>query len=188
MVHRLPDGLYPPRNYQSLYGEGGLVCNKPRMPLKELPVSHYAKISVKFANREALIDALVDMGWRRGQIEVNSVPVHLYGYHGDERPEMADIVIRRENVQGSANDIGFSTSTGDVIISDYDRSVAGALALLSAQKTGGYNEAWVNTLKDHYTGYVVQRKVNELQSKGKRVKITDDRRENGRRVITLDVR
>jgi hypothetical protein len=58
-------------------------------------MSHYVECTPGFKDREALIEALVAVGFDRGQIEIHEEAIPLYGYQGDERPQRAHIVIRR---------------------------------------------------------------------------------------------
>ena len=77
--------------------------------------------SVCLKDRDTLIAALISLGYIREQITVGQ-NIRLYGYRGDRRQETADVVIRKEFVGGSSNDLGFRlTPDGYVpIISEYD--------------------------------------------------------------------
>lgn len=75
-------------------------------------MSHYMECTPGFKDREALIEALVAVGFDRNQIEVHEATVPLYGYQGDERPQRAHIVIRRQHVGQAANDGGLCFSSG----------------------------------------------------------------------------
>lgn len=81
-------------------------------------------------NQEVLLAALAELGWDQGKVEVHEQPVALYGYHGDQRPEKAHIVIRRNQTGvGSSNDIGFvrqDDGTYKPIISAYDQTACRA--------------------------------------------------------------
>lgn len=71
-------------------------------------MSRYVKYNLAdLNNRDLLIAALNEMGWTADQIEVHDEPQTLYGYHGDARKEKANVIIRRQNIDSSANDIGF---------------------------------------------------------------------------------
>ncbi len=70
-----------------------------------------------------LSEALVAVGFDRSQIEVHEEAVALYGYQGDERPQRAHIVIRRQHVSTAANDVGWERmpdGTYRAWISQYD--------------------------------------------------------------------
>lgn len=102
-------------------------------------MSHYNKLVTKLKNRNSLVKALQRCGFRKDQIEVHNEAQHLYGYRGDQRPEKANVIIRRKHVGGAANDIGFeqqADGTYKAIISDYDR--------------GRYNQQWMHKLETNY--------------------------------------
>jgi hypothetical protein len=72
-------------------------------------------------------------------IESYDAPVHLFGVAGDQRKEMAEVVIRRQFVGRAANDMGFARQeSGNFapIISEFDR--------------GYYNSGWTDTLAQKY--------------------------------------
>ena len=86
-------------------------------------MSHYVECKPGFKDREALIEALVAVGFGRDQIEVHEQAAPLFGYRGDERPQRAHIVIRREHVGQAANDVGWERlpdGTYRAWISEYD--------------------------------------------------------------------
>jgi hypothetical protein len=114
-------------------------------------LSHYAEVKTVFKDKEALLAALQEVTvatgkWTAEMIEVHSTPQNLYGYIGDMRQQKADIIIRRKNVQGSANDIGFvkkADGSYEAIISDYDR--------------GFYNDAWLGKLTQEYNVVMIHK-------------------------------
>jgi hypothetical protein len=132
-------------------------------------MSEFQEVKTKLKDKKALIAALIDMGWTENQIEICEKPKNLYGYRGDQRDEVAHIIIRKHNVGGSSNDIGFrreEDGTYTPIISKFDRGSSGN----HAQHTGGYNDRWIKDLTQKYgvaravshakaKGYVVKRKV-----------------------------
>lgn len=64
----------------------------------------------------------------------------LYGYHGDQRKETANIIVRRRFVGTAANDLGFVKSPDgsySAIVSEFDSSK--------------HNQNWFNGLKRSYT-------------------------------------
>jgi phenylalanyl-tRNA synthetase alpha subunit len=107
-------------------------------------MSHYASIAIQCKDEEALIRALmrvktVNGHWNKGMIEVHKEATSLYGYHGDKRAQKANIVIRRQFVQGAANDIGFerqADGTFKAWISEFDSSF--------------YNATWQQELMTYY--------------------------------------
>ncbi|MEJ7860475.1 MAG: hypothetical protein WKF90_02445 [Pyrinomonadaceae bacterium] len=74
-----------------------------------------------FKNRECLLQALAECGYETVE---EGESLSLYGYRGDQRPETAQIVVRRQFIGAASNDLGFQkTDAGYVaVISEYDRS------------------------------------------------------------------
>jgi hypothetical protein len=88
------------------------------------------------------LGALDDVGFDGTKVEVHAEPVPLVGYEGGRRTQTANIVIRRQNVGHSSNDLGFlDTETGyRAIVSDYDQARFGAGWL--AQLNTRYQSRW----------------------------------------------
>jgi Protein of unknown function (DUF1257) len=85
---------------------------------------------IVFKDRRLLLAALADLGYSEVE-EGEALP--LYGYRGDQRPETAEIVIRRRQVGSVSNDIGFTrTPQGYLpVVSEYDqRTVLGGQFLV----------------------------------------------------------
>jgi hypothetical protein len=83
-----------------------------------------------FKDRRLLLAALAELGYPEVE-EEEALP--LYGYRGDQRPETAEIIVRRQHVGPLSNDIGFTrTSDGYVpVLSEYDqRAVHGGQFLV----------------------------------------------------------
>lgn len=101
-------------------------------------MSAYITMQTPMTDRELLLEALADLGYDAGKVEVRDEPVALVGYVGDARADRADVVIRRSHIGGGSNDVGFlATPTGYLaIISDYDR--------------GRFGTAWVAKLHERY--------------------------------------
>lgn len=93
----------------------------------------------------------MEIGFDPAVIEVHPEPQHLYGHMGDERPEVAHVIIRRQHVGRSSNDIGFLfTPEGcQTIISDFDAYQ--------------YGKAWLDRLQDLAT---VHKTIAEATSLG----------------------
>ncbi len=86
-------------------------------------MSHFVECQTEFRDPQGLVEALVECGFQESQIEVYQEAVPLYGYRGDERPQRAHIVIRRQHVGQAANDVGWERQpdgTYRAWISEYD--------------------------------------------------------------------
>ena len=75
---------------------------------------------IVFKDRRLLLAALADLGYTEVE-EGEALPLH--GYLGNQRPETAEIVVRRRHLGPASNDVGFAkTDAGYVpLISDYDQ-------------------------------------------------------------------
>ncbi len=86
-------------------------------------MSHYVECRPHFKDRQALVDALLAVGFSREQIELHDEAVPLFGYRGDQREQRAHVVIRRQHVGPAANDVGWERlpdGTYRAWISEYD--------------------------------------------------------------------
>ena len=86
-------------------------------------MSHYVECRPRFKDRQALVDALLAVGFSREQIELHDEAVPLYGYRGDRREQRAHVVIRRQHVGPAANDVGWERlpdGTHRAWVSEYD--------------------------------------------------------------------
>lgn len=110
-------------------------------------MSEYRKNTTRCKDRDCLIEALIEMGYRREHIEVHDIAQQLYDFQGrkthytDSSGDRANVIIRRNHVGGAANDLGFKlnseTGTYDALISDYD--------------SGKHNLKWLAGLKVSYS-------------------------------------
>ena len=87
-------------------------------------MSAYKKIECEIVDKDCLLEALSLLGFSP---DVFVEPKKLQGYRGDQRNEVANIVISRDQVNkftGASNDIGFlwneKENKYDFIVSDYD--------------------------------------------------------------------
>jgi hypothetical protein len=100
-------------------------------------MSHFTTIRTKMIDQQHLLAALRDLGFNT--VESQTTPSTLFGFKGDARPEMAEIIIRRQYIGVASNDIGFAKSadgTFQAIISGYDR--------------GRYSQSWLQKVQCRY--------------------------------------
>ncbi len=115
-------------------------------------MSKYAEYSTNMTDPKYLVAALNQMGF--DQVECHAEPQTLYGWHGEARPEKANVIIRRQHTGiGSSNDVGFV------------RTASGAFhAVLSEYDTGAkFNDSWLGKLRQ---GYAEIRTVAQARLKG----------------------
>ena len=115
-------------------------------------MSHFSTVKSIIKRKSALVKALqsIDNGRWKNCVEVSEEATNLYGYQGDKRAQKAEIIIRRKNVGGSSNDIGFKLQedgTYSAIISDYDSS--------------HYNKTWLDSLCQNYAKCTVKEVAEE---------------------------
>ena len=103
-----------------------------------------------FKDRRLLRAALADIGYTDVE-EGEALP--LFGYRGDQRPETAEIVVRRQHLGSASNDLGFArTAHGFMpILSEYDQSVLHGGRFLVKLRTA-YSEHVVQEVKRRLHG------------------------------------
>jgi hypothetical protein len=100
-------------------------------------LSHFTTIRTKLIAQDHLLSALGDLGFN--DVESHATPSRLFGYEGDARSELAEIIIRRKYIGPLSNDIGFAKSTDgtfQAIISEFDRSK--------------YSHSWLQKVQHRY--------------------------------------
>jgi hypothetical protein len=100
-------------------------------------MSAYGEYITNVCEEKFLVEGLRAMGY---QVEVHRDGAALIGYHGDERPERANVIIRRAQLDSASNDIGFARGSDGrfrAILSEYDRSI-------------GYDDRWLGKVHQHY--------------------------------------
>jgi hypothetical protein len=100
-------------------------------------MSAYGEFETKIAEQRFLEEGLTEMGYI---VETHPAGAALIGYHGDERPERAQVIIRRVQLDSASNDIGFVREKDGcfrAIVSEYDRSI-------------GYDHKWLGKVHQHY--------------------------------------
>jgi hypothetical protein len=105
---------------------------------------------IVFKDEALLLAALADVGYtevERGE----SLP--LYGYRGDQRPERAQLVVRRRHIGRASNDLGFARAENGYtpIISEYDQRTMLGGHFLPRLRTA-YNERVVGELQRRLRG------------------------------------
>lgn len=140
-------------------------------------MSHYSKISTKITNKSFLLKALQDLGFTEAQLKVSDTPVQLEGYQGDKRTDTAEIIIPRNFVGGSSNDIGFKLQedgTWGAIISDFDKMSGQSAKNERTKGMHGYSENWLNALTQRYNYQHIKQQVTDNN-----YYITSEKEENG---------
>lgn len=99
---------------------------------------------LEITDQQLLVAALEeDMTFRdagkSAVVESFASPQHLFGFGGDQRPETAEVIVRRQFVGSAANDLGFK------------RQESGNFRpIISAYDSRFYNAAWLDELSQRY--------------------------------------
>lgn len=110
-------------------------------------------MQVEYSDAECIKAALKELGYT---FEHHDVEQNLQGYHGDQRSQTANIIVRRRNVGVASNDVGFKKKADgkyELIISEYDRG----------GKTG------TNFLQKMKQLYAKHKTLKQLKSMGKSI-------------------
>lgn len=86
-------------------------------------MSHFTKVRTTITDQDRLVAVLRELGF--AEVESHAAPTHLYGYRGDERPEKAEVAVRRKHIGRLSNDLGFhrtADGTFEAVISEFDRT------------------------------------------------------------------
>lgn len=136
-------------------------------------MSHYTKIQTKIVDCDALLKALAERGF--AAVENHAEPVSLFGYEGDLRPEVANVVIRRRFISAVSNDIGFlrkADGSFEAIISDYDLEILGQDWLRRLCQSYAYHAVVARLVEND--GFEVEKK--EVNPKTKQIHLVLRRR------------
>lgn len=138
-------------------------------------MSHYTTTDMQVKDMETFIDSLLAC-WKdangkqltRENIEVHDKPQNLVGYMGDTRDQKANLIIRKNNVGGASNDIGFLVKDGvcTAFISEYDSSK--------------YSNKWRKSVMQTYSQATVVKKAGL-----KRLKTETFTRADGKKVVRV---
>ena len=130
-------------------------------------MSHYSRVTTVIKSRAALVQALVDMGFKQSDIRVSDQAQQLQGYQGDKREQKANVILPRKAVGGASNDIGFElTEDGTYVahVSDYDRGNSSAQSKKSEYNKGtgsGYNQSWLDAMTMRYSRHALAEEAEE---------------------------
>ena len=115
-------------------------------------MSMYHEQQTDLKDGKHLLAALTEMGFK---CESHEQPQTLMDWHGQSRPQKANIIIRRQNTGcGASNDVGFLNTedgTYQAVISEYDQSVK-------------FNQTWLGQLR---AGYVEHWQIASQRARGR---------------------
>jgi len=127
-------------------------------------ISEYATVKVQYNDPACIKQSLKELGYI---FEEHSVAQRLYGYQGDLRQQVANIIVRRAHVGPAANDVGFhKTKDGkyELLISEFDR------------RKGSTSECnFLHKLKQLYTKHKMVKKLKNMGKTITSIKVKDGR-------------
>lgn len=120
-------------------------------------MSKYKRIQTQITDRDCLVEALQTLGFPFEE----GIGLPLYGYQGDRRAQTAEIVIRRQDIDSAANDLGFhwNGSHYEAVISEYDQKTRGQQMLQQLQQQYAVNAVTTAAKLKGYT--VVPQKAED---------------------------
>lgn len=84
-------------------------------------MSEYCVVQLAMNDADCIVKALQELGYTA---EVHDKAKNLEGWHGDQRKQKANIIVKRQNINSAANDVGFlrkADGTFEMIISSFDK-------------------------------------------------------------------
>ncbi len=133
-------------------------------------MSEFIDVETVYSDCDALVDALVEIGVKKENIEVHDKPKALVGYQGDAREQLANIIIRKRYVGSASNDIGFVKGADGkykAFVSAYDKGHGLGKTIASGKLTQVY-------AKNKILKYVKMKrgqKVSSCEEKNGKIKI-----------------
>ncbi len=111
-------------------------------------MSAYTTFATRLVSAEHLATALGDLGFAAG--EIHRTPQTLHGWMGDARAQRAEVIVRREHLGESSNDLGFARASDGsfvAIVSEYDRDQC------------GFDARWMERLTQRYAYHVARERL-----------------------------
>jgi len=138
-------------------------------------MSRFCTVKTELRDKTALLAALAETGqWAPEWIESHDLPQPLFGYQGDKREEVANIIVRREHIGLASNDLGFVKNpdgTYSSIVSEFDgRRI---------------DKAFMGRLKANYAFHVIK---NQQEALGRTVQRTRDQKTGRQSVVVAGYR
>jgi hypothetical protein len=125
-------------------------------------MSAYVTVQTVYKDVECLLAALREMGYQPEHVPEGGR--NLVGYHGDERPERAHVIIPRSQLSSSANDVG------------WERQPDGSYAAHISQYDGR-NTFPARSQRELSQRYAKSKTIKMAKSKG--YSVTEEKTDNG---------
>ena len=112
-------------------------------------MSHLADLTTTIKDTGALIEALIQVGFKREQIEIHSTAVTMTGYHGIADNKKAHIIIRKQHT-GIPSDIGFEMGADGFYHAHIDNYNYSPNFGGSHCRGGHYDDTWTQKVQTYY--------------------------------------
>jgi Protein of unknown function (DUF1257) len=120
-------------------------------------MSHFTQIKTQFKNLNCLVEALRYFGF---EPEIHQAPQNLYGFKGDRRKQKAEVVVKRDQISASANDLGFAwnqnSQTYEILISEWDQRSG------QSRRGSGLGCEFLGNLKREYAKQIITSQASQL--------------------------
>ena len=86
-------------------------------------MSAYTCVELEIDDVDTIKETLKELGYT---FEEHKTATNLYGWHGERRSQLANIIVRRKYISNASNDIGFFKKADgkyELIISEFDRKI-----------------------------------------------------------------
>ena len=121
-------------------------------------MSAYIKLNTPMLDKECLVSAITDTGFKRKDLTISDTPSKLQGWQAGES---ANIILKREYTGDSYNDIGFKSTE------------RGYIAILSDDHPK-YGRNWLSEISSYYEAHW-KAKQDRLDAQ-ERVRIEEERK------------
>jgi len=112
-------------------------------------MSHLADLTTTIKDTDALIASLIQMGFKREQIEIHNTAVTMTGYHGISDNKKAHIIIRKQHT-GIPSDIGFEMDNEGFYHAHIDNYNYAPNFGGTHCRGGHYDTNWTNKVQTYY--------------------------------------
>lgn len=112
-------------------------------------MSHFVDVETEIKDIDALVKALIKMGFTKEQIEVSTILNRLNNWQGKPTSVYANVIIRKEHIGQHQNDLGFELQSNGRYIAHIDEG-------------NDYGTEWQKKLYTHYNVEVAKAEYDSM--------------------------